>query len=590
MSFRKRKNSNKIALTILIIALMVIGSVILFFILRYTNQASCVEADDDLPRLSYFIRETGGTPTIYLEARYHGLEKMEAIFTTDDWKTQKIMELEKRQLGVCQQVWRANLGRIDLNRAIEFYLVGYKSRDNIYHWDNKSLNYQLRFKKNDQEVKVFDTLPKEEEVIVINFDPGLIDSSVGSTVLMSLNNKIDLKSKLIFIHFSDNGWKTIKKRALTYSKENKFWMVDLGRVDPGKIMQYYITVVDSNGNQHRDDNNSQNYQFKTGFYKEISHEQIIKKQKKELENMPMRSDIKAIQDYKRDHFIVVSLTTSPNRIAKIRNVIDTLDLDLVDKLVIVVPERYGRTQAEYAIPPELSGYKGKTTILRTEEDLGPIAKLLPTVDYIRSKLGEDGIVITVDDDTGYPRGMIAELIVGLISKEKSVMSGGAQNLSFWNIKGFGFPDSIQRNLCNQDEKNQYKLKDIVEGYGGIAYNVKEVDVDLMRFLSQKERFKECFFSDDLVISFVLAYTGINRYEINNQYYNIGLIRQFPYGFADDALHRGGGLLGKPIRNVNIEKYQKCYQMLIEATMDFDILKLKDRENLLQSSGSSCAMH
>jgi hypothetical protein len=582
MSFRKRNNGNKIALIILIIALMVIGSIILFFILKYTNHASHVGADG-LPRLSYFIRETDGTPTIYLEARYYGLKKMEVIFTTDDWKTQKIMELKNREPGVCQQVWRANLGRIDLNKAIEFYLIGYKSRDNIYHWNNNSLNYQLRFKKNDQKVEVFDTLPKEEEVIVINFNPNLMSSSVGSTVLMSLNDKIDLKSKQTLIHFSDNGWKTIKKQALTYSKENKFWMVDLGRVEPEKTMEYYITIVDSNGNKHRDDNNTQNYQFKTGVYKEVYHDQIIKQQKKELENMPMRSDMKAIQDYKKDHFVLVSLTTSPNRIAKIRNVIDTLDLDLVDEVVIVVPERYGRTQAEYAIPSELLGYRGKTTILRTGEDLGPIAKLLPTIDYIRSKWGEDGIVITVDDDTGYPRGMIAEFIVGLISKEKSVMSGGAQNLSFWNIKGFGFPGSSQINLCNQDGKNQYRLKDIVEGYGGIAYNSKEVDVDLMRFLSQKERFKECFFSDDLVISFVLAYTGINRYEINNQYYNIGLIRQFPYGFADDALHRGGGLLAKPIRNVNIEKYQKCYQMLIEATMDFDVLKLKDRKNLLKSS-------
>ena len=249
----------------------------------------------------------------------------------------------------------------------------------------------------------------------------------------------------------------------------------------------------------------------------------------------------------------------------------------------MLPDKYGRTQSDYIIPADLEGYRGKTTLLRIKKDLGPITKLLPAIEYMHTKpKGAHGVVITVDDDIGYPKGLIRELILGLIFNKKSVISGSGQNLDYWNVKSFGFPYMRQETAVNTaGRRDQYQLRDVVEGFAGVAYKVEDVDYELMKFLSQREGFKECFFSDDLLISFVLAYTGVNRYVVNNHYFKSYLIKPFPYGLTDDALHNGGGLLNTPVSEINAEKYQICYNKLVEAMIGFDSLKLKKREKIFE---------
>ena len=102
--------------------------------------------------------------------------------------------------------------------------------------------------------------------------------------------------------------------------------------------------------------------------------------------------------------------------------------------------------------------------------------------------------------------------------------------------------------------------DVIEGFGAIAYRAGLVDVDLMKQLSDKTHFsKDCFASDDLVISFSLALSGVDRLKVRNTYLSTDNIVQFDYGFEGDALHKGAGLDGNHLNpaQVNEEKYTKC---------------------------------
>jgi hypothetical protein len=314
----------------------------------------------------------------------------------------------------------------------------------------------------------------------------------------------------------------------------------------------------------------------------------IKQIKHYVNNLPVRSSLQIndpIEEYRKKHPVIVSLTTSPKRISKIKHVFDTLDLDNIDYIVLALPLKYGRDQSEYIIPEELKNFP-KLKILRIEKDLGPITKLIPAVEYARYELkDDDAIIITIDDDTAYPKGMIKELLLNVILNENTVVSGSGQNLNYWNIHSI-FPQTDKNNGINIYTQNQDKYIDVIEGFAGIAYKSKYVDIELMTYLT---KYKQCFVSDDIVISFVLAFSGVNRLKINNPYFSVEKIKQYGYGFENDALHRGAGLDNQETiykfndENHNYEKYRKCYKNLLDLTVDYSniVSKFKKRQDILQ---------
>jgi hypothetical protein len=75
--------------------------------------------------------------------------------------------------------------------------------------------------------------------------------------------------------------------------------------------------------------------------------------------------------------VVLSLTTSPERLKYVGFVLSLLDLTYVTRIEISLPRRFGRTNAEYGpIPSDLSR-NDKVFICWQDDDWGPIMKLLP---------------------------------------------------------------------------------------------------------------------------------------------------------------------------------------------------------------------
>ena len=242
------------------------------------------------------------------------------------------------------------------------------------------------------------------------------------------------------------------------------------------------------------------------------------------------------------HPVFVSLTTSPRRIEHVPHVLDALDLTHVTKVFVVLPERFGRTGERYRIPPALARHP-KVEIIRIERDLGPISKMLPAIERAR-RIDRRSIVISVDDDAAYPRGMVPEIIYHLARSRRTVVGGAVPSASM-----FGVDLARWRRSFPHDREAR-----LAEGSGAVGYRAGEVNTRLLRRLHGLSSSTRA--SDDLVINYVLARSGIERRAIKTEYFNRKMIRFLPYGFEADALHRGAGFAGLPtgVADFNNVKY------------------------------------
>lgn len=243
--------------------------------------------------------------------------------------------------------------------------------------------------------------------------------------------------------------------------------------------------------------------------------------------------------------IVFSLTTSPTRLPKIDETLDSLVNQKIqpDAIYLNVPKIFKRTGETYA-QTQLERIQNKypTVIINPCEDIGPITKLIPTLDKEKDP---DTIIVVVDDDTLYPKKLLNIIQHDMEIYDNVVYSGSATTLYF--------------------------SKPIAEGFSSIALKRKLIKDDITLYLNNLLDNKNCFRSDDYVISnyFYLNKIRIKKLSfdmIRNNYpkifrnsyflkyfldYNtITAIKQIDVGFQSDALHQ--------IQN-HKNAYQQCAQ-------------------------------
>ena len=268
----------------------------------------------------------------------------------------------------------------------------------------------------------------------------------------------------------------------------------------------------------------------------------IEDQVKCLNSLPTES-IPSFQKELPNHDVYYSITTSPQRIPNLKYVLKTLDLSIPNAVFIVLPQKY-RNKEPYNPKDieEIQNYSDKIVILRPDKDLGPIMKLVPAVEQVRyytQKIGTK-LVVTLDDDIGIPSGLPEQIIHTAWRHPGTAIGGSGQDAGFWSIHGF--PHS--QHHCKDGELSEC---DVLEGYHIVAYPVNRVNTEEIKRLSAMSKF--CKFSDDLVISYVLATSGIKRYLIRNKFTENLL--PFEFGLGEDALHKEG----------NEKKYQECFRLI-----------------------------
>lgn len=252
--------------------------------------------------------------------------------------------------------------------------------------------------------------------------------------------------------------------------------------------------------------------------------------------------------------VYLSLTTSPKRIVNIYELLREIDLNLFDEVLINIPDKFSRNGSTYQVPDILKNMK-KVTINKIKKDLGPISKIAPALSYAENS---NDIIISIDDDIKHDNRLFP-LLIKYCNEKDVVVTGIGKNLSYWSKKPYG--------KMSRSEPFEYKPKkpyvDLLEGFSGVAYKKKFFpDLKLLLKLSSIE--KNCFLSDDLVLSYYLKLFGRRIYSLASaNKYGYDKLTTYSWGLQNNALHIGGGLNKNNIKQIDMNyiKYPKCYKAL-----------------------------
>ncbi len=205
---------------------------------------------------------------------------------------------------------------------------------------------------------------------------------------------------------------------------------------------------------------------------------------------------KTQENFENKPKVVISITTIPERSKKIDSVLKNLSsFKNVDEIILNAPSYSDRFKAYYKYPQNITRID-KVRINKCE-DLGPVTKLLPTVEMI-SKEEPNTIIIILDDDINYSENAINSIIKEKIERPDDIVCGKAW--SYKNVNDYIIPYTLPKGY-----------NDILQGYGIVAFNRSMFDDDFPEYIRQamiKHRSV-----DDLMISAYMKGKGIKIYKI-----------------------------------------------------------------------------
>ena len=176
---------------------------------------------------------------------------------------------------------------------------------------------------------------------------------------------------------------------------------------------------------------------------------------------------------------IVSFTSTPNRIEKIRPMVESL------KNQILRPDEINIYLTKHTpVPHFLTEYGVKVNFIDSP-DWGPATKLIP---FLLSNPDPDTQVITVDDDILYDKYLISDLVDASNKRPETVVCRmGIQNSHF----------------IHQEFLNDFQNVDVVGGYRGVLYKPKFFDVKELLNDYNKTTINNMICSDDHLFSYYL---------------------------------------------------------------------------------------
>jgi hypothetical protein len=205
--------------------------------------------------------------------------------------------------------------------------------------------------------------------------------------------------------------------------------------------------------------------------------------------------------------VVLSCTTSPQRIKYLPIVLNLLDLGRISEIALNLPRRFGRNQQAYdSIPDYVTAYP-KLRIHWYERDEGPIMKILNTIEREQPVDGET-ICISIDDDIAYPRTLVNTMISAQVALAGKAVVGAKGSVvrrylhTGPNSRESKYMDEIWPAHADRTQPlANMQAVDMIEGYGTISYRAKHLDPAKLKKLSGCD--KKCFTSDDIVLNIQL---------------------------------------------------------------------------------------
>lgn len=218
--------------------------------------------------------------------------------------------------------------------------------------------------------------------------------------------------------------------------------------------------------------------------------------------------------------IVITMTTSPQRIHKIKPVIDCLINQTVkpDTIYLNLPRVFKRDNSIFKSIPDFIKNNSLITI-NFCNDLGPATKILAS---IPAEKHPETILLSVDDDIYYPPEMLETYL-------------------YWSQK---FPQAVITGttfmyLPQEQKYNPLFPCELLEGFSGVLYKNKflqDFDPSIYRDCPL-----ECYLADDFVLSNFLLKKNIPILALTRKQKMIQKIKPLDYGLNGGyGLHEGAG--------------------------------------------------
>lgn len=237
---------------------------------------------------------------------------------------------------------------------------------------------------------------------------------------------------------------------------------------------------------------------------------------------------------------VISFTTSPTRIHKIKPMLDSL-LNQTSKpelIILNIPKAFKRTGEEYDVPDFV---KDNIIVNIADQDYGPATKIIPTIKYLTDNKFNptETRIIYLDDDVIYPLAMVETMKT--MTNDNSVYTGS----------GFDFRYDKKAEHISPVRKNG-DIAAIAEGYAAVCVRLDTFQKDFMEYIGIYIGDTDFYLSDDVVLSNYYWSKGISTRVINipgkfslfDIWNDKGVLS---YGLEKDALHNGAD--GTSISNV-----------------------------------------
>lgn len=234
---------------------------------------------------------------------------------------------------------------------------------------------------------------------------------------------------------------------------------------------------------------------------------------------------------------IVSFTTSPERISKIKPMIDSI-LNQTKKpylFILNIPKVFSRTNKKYNIPDFI---EKSVTINVIKQDYGPASKIVPTINYLKENnyILNDTYIIYLDDDIQYCPNMISSYnSILMLNKVDRVMCIGGFHFVYHGNKIKLYGQRIHNDNVS-----------VAEGYASVCVPFYIFDDDFIGYIEKytlDEKYKHCKLSDDVILSnyYAMKYIPIKLINIPGEVSIYDLWKNksiLDYGNQSDALHCG----------------------------------------------------
>jgi hypothetical protein len=211
--------------------------------------------------------------------------------------------------------------------------------------------------------------------------------------------------------------------------------------------------------------------------------------------------------------IIVSLTTIPERLEKDlpKTCIESILKQTVkpDMIIVNIP-KVSKKGIKYSekLAKQLLDLDSIVRVQFGVQDIGPITKLVPTLNFIENNCLDDVQMVLVDDDCTYNERMIENLINTKNKHPEEYVIGTSGRLKQRNK--LEFVGHYQENRRNQKPEHMYV--DVIETFAGVLYDYALFkNTNFMQWLFTLPEF--VMLADDIILSSWAKKQGKKLYKI-----------------------------------------------------------------------------